>query len=411
MKKTAIIKNKSTEKDIKLSFYIALFFIISALNSTIKNIFPISNNIWKLISLSLGGVLFLYFISISRIILRRSSKTFFVSLILIFLIYLLSAVIFYTNLNLISNYLVWTLIGFSLGICAYSINNYLILHNILIKYSWLITFILSLIIFFPNKQINEEYNMFFSYAMGLPLLLHLNVFIDSKKNLYLFVAIYEFILILLFGSRGIILAIILFILFKFIEADLSPLKKILYSFIGIVLLLAFSINFNKIGQGIISFLDSKGLYSRTLTLFFRDNNLLHLSDRDYIWKKCIELINEKPTLGWGVAGEVEPLERKLGLIAVQTYPHNIALEMMLNFGVIIGIILFLLVLLSIIKILKDNNDQNHKNLMILFYCLGFVPLLMSGTYLKSPEFFILIFLLLASFNKNKTPQYESLYSK
>ncbi len=127
--------------------------------------------------------------------------------------------------------------------------------------------------------------MFFSYAMGLPLLLHLNVFIDSKKNLYLFVAIYEFILILLFGSRGIILAIILFILFKFIEADLSPLKKILYSFIGIVLLLAFSINFNKIGQGIISFLDSKGLYSRTLTLFFRDNNLLHLSDRDYIWKK------------------------------------------------------------------------------------------------------------------------------
>lgn len=80
-----------------------------------------------------------------------------------------------------------------------------------------------------------------------------------------------------------------------------------------------------------------------------------------------------------------------------TYAHNIFLEVWLDFGIILGTLVLLFLIVFITKTFLRSND---KKLFLLFFSLGFMPLLVSGSYLISIMFSILIGFLIMS-NKQK----------
>ncbi len=109
-------------------------------------------------------------------------------------------------------------------------------------------------------------------------------------------------------------------------------KNITYTRV-LLYLIIFSIIFlgmlflNEILEYIYEFLLNFGIRSRSIQLFLRDD--VYLSGRDKIYDSVIEEISNNPILGIGLAGD----RRIIG----GGYAHNIFIEILANFGIVIGV--------------------------------------------------------------------------
>ena len=121
-----------------------------------------------------------------------------------------------------------------------------------------------------------------------------------------------------------------------------------------------------------------GISSRTLDLLMQDN--IHLSGRDVLYQIIIKNIAENPILGIGLAGD-----RKL----LGTYSHNFLIEILSGFGVVIGgTIIVLIILISYWNF--KSSDEIYSNLFLIWFSVGFLPLLVSGSYLTDFSFWIFL---------------------
>lgn len=132
-----------------------------------------------------------------------------------------------------------------------------------------------------------------------------------------------------------------------------------------------------------------GIRSRSIHLFLRDE--VHLSGRDQIYNLVLKEIHENPIMGIGIAGD----RRIIGT----GYAHNIFIEILGNFGLIVGRILIVVLLVLIVKSLF-RRDKQYTNLVVIWLSLGFFHLMISGTYLTNIKFWILLGLLFNKMNKS-----------
>ena len=80
---------------------------------------------------------------------------------------------------------------------------------------------------------------------------------------------------------------------------------------------------------------------------------------------------------------------------VSTYPHNLYLEMMLDFGVPIGLGLSLWLFFSPLKLKRlPAKWCEFRYLFIIFYAVGNVALWFSSQYFRTYAFFVFVALLL-----------------
>ena len=135
-----------------------------------------------------------------------------------------------------------------------------------------------------------------------------------------------------------------------------------------------------------------GFKSRTLELFLRDFN--HFSGREYIYSTLLKAIDKKPFLGYGISGD------RMIMGSFAKYSHNIFLELIIQFGIIIGGSLIFILLFLITKGLLEKDNLKY-NLFIIWLSLGFAPLLVSNSYLVAINFWILLALMIKNENLNK----------
>jgi len=209
-------------------------------------------------------------------------------------------------------------------VCIYAIKDVGILYVKLNRISYLIAVIVlfSLIGFnlFGFSFNNNEYAMGFGAAIMLPTCF-LIVDALNKKKLAIILAFANIIAIVFYGSRGPLLSIGLWIFLYLYQSVLSKninkKTKIRYSiliFTGILTLtFLYFDGFNLIYQ----FLESRGVYSRTLYLFA--NNFGHLSNRDIIYSYFWEAIKASPFTIRGIGAD---------RVALNAYPHNIIIELL-----------------------------------------------------------------------------------
>lgn len=147
---------------------------------------------------------------------------------------------------------------------------------------------------------------------------------------------------------------------------------------------------NEILEYLYNLLLNFGIRSRSIQLFLRDD--IYLSGREKIYDDVINGILDKPIQGIGLAGDRQ--------IIGGGYAHNIFIEILANFGVILGSFIILILICLIISSLFTKENKRY-NMIIIWISVGFVHLFVSGSYLIEFKFWILLGLVSQNYKNRK----------
>lgn len=183
-----------------------------------------------------------------------------------------------------------------------------------------------------------------------------------------------------FGSRGAIISIFFTILLYFL-----CFKK--YKLLFIIIPLIFASLFSNFFYNVLGYTQ---LNSRIFE-YLQKRTFFSFEGRTLIYNQVINRISENWPFGTGVFSDRIMLTESLGL---STYSHNFFLELMVGFG-LFGLLLGILFFLKFFIVLFSNHtSQDLKKIIILFAPKGIFLLQISGSYLLSLEFLIILLLII-----------------
>ena len=225
-------------------------------------------------------------------------------------------------------------------------------------------------------------NMSWSYGVLMAICFLSIYLLKDKKKIVLLPMILGVIGILIYGSRGtiicLVIGIVLLVLF-FHEGKMTWKNYLLIFAIAAALIFLLSDN----GLLMIStLLQNKGVSSRFIDSMvgFKFSNFEETSNgRWIIWITVLDLIKNGPFYGYGVYGErnaVYSLGMKWG------YSHNIFLEILVSFGWLFGSIIIIFAVVQIVRFFRSSKNADEKLVFILFLTIGFELLLSNSLWLQ-----------------------------
>jgi hypothetical protein len=368
--------SKSNRADYSLSFFVATYFFIEALNSSIKQLFYISDSLWT--AMSDGFMYFLLFLLVLTIkhMLRRKGLHFIIAEIVYLGIYAISFFRGYASTGLLLSSAFQT-IGIAVPIAFYviSVSDKRILLNVLRKFGYVQSVLLIVTLFSMNDK--STYSMSASYFLVLPSLLFLSSFFSTRSLIDFLFASISILSILLYGARGPLLGIAVYIAIKVIFAPKLSIKKIVFLLIVGSLLVYVLVAWDSLLLLLSRFLQARNIHSRTLNAVLQ-SSITRLSGRDTLFKYYWNLALQKPLTGWGAYGR---------WIGSGSGPHNTLIELIVVFGFVVGpiIILFSVFLLFHGFFIKDPNYQE----LSIIYSSRIVPMfLVSGGFFTAVHWMI-----------------------
>ncbi len=330
-----------------IQYFILVYFNLFS-TSTVAGI--------QLLSKILVGAAFLYALPA---VLRRGQLKLVTVYFFAIVIFLLHYAIFPENRTYIVGLLFSVfLISLPTFIYSLSIQDYSVLKVTMKKASYIV-FGFGLLIgalILSGKISLGAYSMPLSYYMLLPAIMFIDELLDKFSLRSLLFTILSLLIILVLGSRGAILCIAVFIVLKFFRLyQKQTYKKVLgyFGFVGI--LTGIFLFFPKIILYIYNGLLAYGINSRTLFLFLKDG--FYLSGRDRIYEKMIDEIVAHPILGIGIAGD--------RLLFSDSYAHNLFLEILANFGLLMGGIILIVLIVILIRALRTKDLEKY-HMMIIY---------------------------------------------
>lgn len=365
-----------TNNENKEKWYVRLFIsviILKGTNLTFSGTEMIPDQIEFFI---LGLVILFYVISLFYNTFGINKKISLLTLCLGFglsSLYLYSLAIYPEISNNIIKRFIWTTVfGMSCFWCTLKTHNIKGFLNLIKPYSYIFTLLGTMIFWGDITKLSS--NMTFSGMMLFPFCLHF-YYALNKSKIALIICLYELFIIFIHGSRGGILDIFMFILLYYLIKGLKDVKirrKILL-IIPIVFVIVISIVTNL--SYFSSILINNGIYIRNLE-FLKQGKFLNDSGRYAIQSEYLELIcNSFP-----IRFRVVDLYNN-----GTSYPHNIFIEILYNYGYFLGGIILLFLFYSLFRCLIKLRNERYDLLMILM-CSGLFPLLTSFTYFEWPLF-------------------------
>jgi len=251
----------------------------------------------------------------------------------------------------------------------------------------LITVILMFVfqVLYLSKNSDAEYNMDMAYKT-LPSVMYLVYWaIENKRIKDWAVVFLGIVLELAFGTRGAVLAIIIYIFvgvfLNFISSK-NAVKKILffivfalvvYLFLGTNLLLSISMRLTGI-------FESLGFSTRIFDHMISGE--IGKSDERGIFADIImEKIAENPVLGYGIFSD---------RVFIGVYVHNILLEVWCDFGFVFGTLLLGWFAYVPTRVYTLTKRRDIKNFILSFICMVFVKLMLSGSYLNEINLYLML---------------------
>lgn len=240
---------------------------------------------------------------------------------------------------------------------------------------------------FSTGTASNVYNnssMEFGYSMLFPALIFLYFFLKERKKAYIFISLVGLAEIILYGGRGPILAYCCYVAFYFIFVWFRnreiPNKPIKILGIILVLILVYFL-FDTLLSVSVNVLESHGIRSRALTYLINGEATAD-NGRTIIAGWAIDLISKKSVFsGYGPLADIA----LMGL-----YSHNIILELMIDFGVVWGSIVFVTICLAIIVTIFKEQNLNRLMIFFIFVCCGFVKLFVSNSFWVETFFWMML---------------------
>lgn len=367
----------------------------------------------KLDTLFVYGIIILIVLFSLKTILSRSSYLVYGIITFLFFWYLIAFMInsYYYDyfvkfgLDFLLSSVPWFIVAYAAR-DSKLLKKYLYISALIIMISFIMNFYVFKIDIFGEYTYSQE----FTYGL-LPVPIIIGNSLFEKFRLFdVLIFLTSIFFIFSLGARGPLVCVVLFLIIKILlMCKFKPKKAILINFFIISIIVPFYIYFYEILTYLLNILQKVGLNSRTILRliegsFFEDNA------RNLLSKYSIDLIRENPLIGVGVGNDRILLGNKMGSSdifseAVGWYPHNLFLEILLHFGIIIGGI----IILALIKILYTttfkNKNTDDTDIICIFIGLGLFPLLFSGSYITSPLFFSLLGFSLFQYKKLRTSYY------
>lgn len=235
-----------------------------------------------------------------------------------------------------------------------------------------------------GRLIKMRYNLTFGYSILLPIVVFYLNYRDQGNKLQLVLSMIGVIEVFLAGSRGPLICIgLLFII--------ELLRNLRYAwawaliFIGVFLALLIAIvGVETILLAAQDFLQSLGLSSRSLDRLI-SGTMTDENGRDVIWQAAVESIRNSPIFGYGVYGD-RPILYQYHFAG---YPHNVFLELALQFGIPFTITLIALFTPIAFRGLFIESSKRWGNAFTVFFIVS-SQLLLSMSFWYVPAFWALL---------------------
>lgn len=255
-----------------------------------------------------------------------------------------------------------------------------------------IAIFLNTIIYFTIYKGNTTYseeNMGFAYVM-LPLVLFSTYSMLKHRTLMrILCGIAGALLVIMQGSRGPIFILVLFYVWFFVSQS-SLSSKMIISVLGAfgVILFYFTDIFYTFIKLLSNLFQKMHVNTRIFELLLA-KNISDSNGRDYIQNKIIEGIQAKPYGGYGPFGDVYLL-RGDTYFQDGIYAHNLILEFICHYGIIIGIFLLALIFLTVVQAYRKVEAGAPKVFLVILVLLTVVKFFFSSSYLQETAFYLLL---------------------
>ena len=330
------------------------------------------------------------------------------------LLFIISAFIYPDRADMILSYRdgIWNIISVGGSMMGFfivmNIKDYTVLENIMRLSLWYqVPYFLYIciragktgywIIKVGNDTFKSSYNMEVGYGMSLVAILLIYAFY-KRRNVFLLLisALFEF-LIILFGSRGAMLPLIVYLMMWFFisrgESKWKAFgKKLTILVISCVVLFFIITSIDLITVYINDFfLDRLNYYSRSLMRFI-NGDVGNASSRIDLWKPMWKYLRENAYLPLGLYADRE---------LVGTYSHNFIIEIISNFGMFgIGAVLYLF--FQTVRFFKICTEECEKMFLCVFMSYSITRLMLSSSFWMERYFWIYLSLLVVGIRKYKT---------
>lgn len=247
-------------------------------------------------------------------------------------------------------------------------------------------------------------NMQFSYAAMPVIIFSLYDFFEKKHIYQLIISIILFIMIVLFGSRGPLICIMFFLLLYFMKNRKKQLPIIMILLFTMFVLIS---NYERIIKVIAIVLDKYSISSRTIYKLM-SGTITSNTGRDKIQDIVIQLISQKFLTGIGIGGERIVINKEIYNMTKNMgacYPHNIILEVLVQYGILIGGTLIIWFVAKCIMVYVGNS--NKRNALIILISISIVHLMVSSSYLEEPMFFALLGMIMNTSSPHNNQQYTT----
>ncbi len=228
-------------------------------------------------------------------------------------------------------------------------------------------------------------NMDMAYHL-LPSVMYLIYWaLERKKARYWLISVLSTLMLFLFGTRGPVVAAVLFMLvgiFLNILRKSSPVTVIfsLALFAAIIAVLCSGDILVSAAKHLSELFEDIGFSTRVFDRFI-DGEMAKSNSRERLYAAVGEAIAQRPLFGYGLMGD---------RLTVGFYVHNIFLELWSHFGVIFGTAASAALLGIPMAALVRVKRTELFNFVLMLLCTVFVKLMFTGSYLFEGNLFFLL---------------------
>ena len=226
---------------------------------------------------------------------------------------------------------------------AASVRSKEILYYVMLKTSYVLILMLNLV-FITNRQQAYYYSMSTSYALLVPTLVQASAFFEKRRAINLIFFLLAVSGMALYGARGPLVSVVAFFVFWYLASPRKLVYKFWVGLLGGLLALFLTLVWDQMLGTLLAFLQSRGIYSRTLHLLYT-GSLLQTSYCDQLFDYYVALQSRSHCWG-GVFG---------GWINDASSPHNMLIELLMAFGVLGGGLLIIAAVAFMVRVffIKD----------------------------------------------------------
>ncbi len=234
----------------------------------------------------------------------------------------------------------------------------------------------------PNGLIVSD-DMNRAYQLLPNILLVFNYAFNSKKIIPWLISVGGLIYLLSLGTRGPFLILLIFVVIKLLQAGTVSSGKRGLLVLGVAIfggLLSNQKLYTSFLESISRWLNQMGVSARIIDSMIEGTLISNTTGRDDLYDLALQKISERPILGYGVYGEWPWIQWNI---------HNMYLEILIHFGVVLGSALLIWAILLVARSYFQNQNRDAKDLILIFICFVFVRGFFGGSYLTFSTFFLI----------------------